>query len=46
MLLELKNIKKYFSVGKILSDQLEDYARRKKIAVSEAQKWLAQNLNS
>lgn len=36
----------YFSVGKILSDQLEDYARRKKIAVSEAQKWLAQNLNS
>jgi 5-methyltetrahydrofolate--homocysteine methyltransferase len=31
----------YFAVGKIGSDQLEDYARRKGMSVAEAQKWLA-----
>ncbi|MCK9305033.1 MAG: methionine synthase [Bacteroidales bacterium] len=31
---------KYFSVGKILPDQVEDYAFRKGITVSEANKWL------
>jgi 5-methyltetrahydrofolate--homocysteine methyltransferase len=36
---------KYFSVGKILKDQVEDYAKRKKIKISEAQKWLAQNIS-
>ena len=31
---------KYFRVGKIDSDQLEDYARRKNLALEEARKWL------
>ena len=31
----------YFAVGKIGRDQVEDYARRKSIAVAEAEKWLA-----
>jgi 5-methyltetrahydrofolate--homocysteine methyltransferase len=31
----------YFAVGKIGRDQIEDYARRKAIAVAEAEKWLA-----
>jgi 5-methyltetrahydrofolate--homocysteine methyltransferase len=31
----------YFAVGKIGRDQLEDYARRRGIAVAEAEKWLA-----
>ncbi len=35
---------KYFGLGKIKADQLEDYARRRGITVSEAQKWLAPNL--
>jgi 5-methyltetrahydrofolate--homocysteine methyltransferase len=30
----------YFAVGKIGRDQLEDYARRKGLAVEEAEKWL------
>jgi len=34
----------YFAVGKIGRDQLEDYARRKGIAVAEAERWLAPNL--
>ncbi|HPN89076.1 MAG TPA: methionine synthase, partial [Candidatus Omnitrophota bacterium] len=36
---------KYFTVGKILKDQVEDYAKRKQITILEAQKWLSQNLN-
>ncbi|MFA5265341.1 MAG: vitamin B12 dependent-methionine synthase activation domain-containing protein, partial [Opitutaceae bacterium] len=32
---------KYFAVGKLAPDQLEDYARRKSWPLSEAQKWLA-----
>jgi 5-methyltetrahydrofolate--homocysteine methyltransferase len=35
---------KYFNVGRIGRDQLEDLARRKKEAVSELERWLAQNL--
>lgn len=35
---------KYFSLGKIGKDQLEDYARRKNIGVAEMQKWLSPNL--
>jgi len=35
----------YFNVGKIAKDQVEDYAKRKGISVSEAKKWLAPNLD-
>ena len=35
---------RYFAVGKIGNDQLEDYARRKKMAVEEIRKFLAANL--
>lgn len=35
----------YFAVGKITQDQVVDYARRKRISVEEAQKWLAPMLN-
>ncbi len=35
---------KYFAVGRIAKDQLEDYARRKGISVAEAGRWLAPNL--
>uniref|UniRef100_W5KA14 Methionine synthase n=1 Tax=Astyanax mexicanus TaxID=7994 RepID=W5KA14_ASTMX len=34
----------YFAVGKITKEQVEDYARRKEISVSEAERWLAPNL--
>jgi 5-methyltetrahydrofolate--homocysteine methyltransferase len=34
----------YFNVGRIGRDQLEDYARRKGVPVSEAERWLAPNL--
>ena len=30
----------YFGVGKIMQDQLEDYAKRKGISIDEATKWL------
>ncbi len=36
---------KYFSVGKIGRDQLEDYARRKGMDAKTMEKWLAPNLN-
>ncbi|NBW32574.1 MAG: methionine synthase, partial [Cytophagia bacterium] len=32
---------RYFGVGKIGQDQLEDYAKRRKITVEEARRWLA-----
>lgn len=32
---------KYFGVGKIKEDQVADFAKRKKITLEEAQKWLA-----
>jgi 5-methyltetrahydrofolate--homocysteine methyltransferase len=35
---------RYFAVGKIARDQVEDYARRKSMAVSEMERWLASNL--
>ncbi len=36
---------RYFGVGKIERDQVEDYARRKNWAVAEAERWLAPLLN-
>ncbi len=35
---------KYFSVGKIARDQVESFAERKGMSVSEAERWLAPNL--
>ena len=35
---------KYFAVGKIQRDQVEDYAQRKGMAAAEVEKWLAPNL--
>jgi len=35
---------RYFSVGSIGRDQLESYARRKGVSVSDAERWLAPNL--
>ncbi|HUZ88187.1 MAG TPA: methionine synthase [Candidatus Baltobacterales bacterium] len=35
---------KYFMVGKIGRDQVEDYARRREMPVSEAERWLRPNL--
>ena len=35
---------KYFAVGRIGRDQVEDYATRKAIAVEEAERWLRPNL--
>jgi len=36
---------KYFVLGKIERDQVEDYARRKGMEVREVERWLAPNLN-
>ena len=36
---------RYFGVGKIERDQVEDYARRKGWTVAQAERWLAPNLN-
>lgn len=36
---------RYFGLGKIEKDQLEDYARRKNIPLDVARKWLSPNLN-
>jgi 5-methyltetrahydrofolate--homocysteine methyltransferase len=36
---------RYFGVGKIGRDQLEDYARRKRISLEEAERWLSPNLS-
>ncbi|WP_452231939.1 methionine synthase [Lacinutrix sp. MEBiC02595] len=35
---------RYFGLGKIKEDQLEDYAKRRSISIEEAQKWLSPNL--
>jgi 5-methyltetrahydrofolate--homocysteine methyltransferase len=35
----------YFGVGKVERDQVEDYARRKGLSVSETERWLAPVLN-
>lgn len=34
---------KYFGLGKIKNDQIEDYAKRRNITIEQAQKWLAPN---
>jgi 5-methyltetrahydrofolate--homocysteine methyltransferase len=36
---------KYFQLGKIERDQVEEYAERKGMALDEAEQWLAPNLN-
>ncbi|MBA2643057.1 MAG: methionine synthase [Actinobacteria bacterium] len=35
---------RYFSVGRVGRDQVEDYARRKDMGVAEAERWLRPNL--
>jgi 5-methyltetrahydrofolate--homocysteine methyltransferase len=35
---------RYFSIGRIGRDQLEDYAARKGVPLEEAERWLGQNL--
>ena len=35
---------KYFGVGKLSQDQLEDYATRKNMTIEEATKWLRPQL--
>ena len=35
---------RYFMVGKVGKDQVEDYARRKAMTLAEAQLWLRPNL--
>jgi 5-methyltetrahydrofolate--homocysteine methyltransferase len=35
---------RYFSVGRISADQVEDYAARRRVSVAEAERWLAPNL--
>ncbi len=34
---------KYFGLGKIKNDQIEDYAKRRNISLEQAEKWLAPN---
>jgi 5-methyltetrahydrofolate--homocysteine methyltransferase len=36
---------RYFSLGKIDRDQVEDYALRKQMSASEVERWLGPNLN-
>ncbi|MFC1556763.1 methionine synthase [candidate division KSB1 bacterium] len=36
---------RYFTIGKIAKDQVEEYAKRKNMPVDEVEKWLSQNLN-
>ena len=35
---------RYFGVGRVNRDQVEDYARRKGVTIEQAEKWLAPNL--
>ena len=35
---------KYFGLGKIKKDQIEDYAKRRNISLEQAEKWLAPNI--
>ena len=35
---------KYFGLGKITSDQVSDYAKRKNMSLEETEKWLRPNL--
>ncbi len=36
---------RFFSLGKIDRDQVQDYAARKGMTLLEAERWLSQNLN-
>ena len=36
---------KYFGLGKISKDQIQDYSKRKKMSVEEIEKWLKSNIN-
>jgi 5-methyltetrahydrofolate--homocysteine methyltransferase len=36
---------RYFMVGRVGADQVEDYARRKGVTVEEAERWLTPNLS-
>ena len=36
---------KYFGVGKIEKDQVEDYHQRKGMPIDEVERWLGPNLN-
>ncbi|HEY5747690.1 MAG TPA: methionine synthase [Chryseolinea sp.] len=36
---------KYFGLGKIEKDQVEDYAKRKNMSIEQIEKWLAPNLS-
>jgi 5-methyltetrahydrofolate--homocysteine methyltransferase len=35
---------RYFSIGRVARDQVEDYAARKGVEVAEAERWLTPNL--
>ncbi len=35
---------RYFGIGRLGRDQVEDYARRKGMALEEAERWLSPNL--
>ena len=35
---------KYFAVGRLGRDQVEEYARRKGMSLAEAERWLSPNL--
>ena len=36
---------KYFGIGKIAKDQVEDYAKRKKMSVEEIERWMRPQLD-
>ena len=36
---------RYFNVGRIAKDQVEEYARRKGRSVTDVERWLAPNLS-
>lgn len=36
---------RYFFIGKISKDQVEDYAKRKQMSIEQIESWLASNLN-
>jgi 5-methyltetrahydrofolate--homocysteine methyltransferase len=36
---------RYFTVGKLGRDQVEDYARRKGMSIAEVKRWLRPNLD-
>jgi 5-methyltetrahydrofolate--homocysteine methyltransferase len=36
---------RYFSLGKIDRDQVDDYRKRKGISIAEVERWLGPNLN-